>query len=360
MKNPAGLRGFSSSGRLYLRPVGLMPALRAPEGSRPLAGGPLAFGAVEASARSSDGVLRQTVSLETLLDWARGEGQSQPIEDYLDRLSAPRPPIAGLAFDEPRLMGILNVTPDSFHDGGRYADAGAALARGRAMAESGADIIDVGGESTRPGAEAVSETVEADRVLAVIEGLKNHGLNVSIDSRRAAVVAAAIDAGAALINDVHALTGPDCLQTAANSGLPVVLMHGPETPDVMQSRTDYEAVVFDVYDWLEDRIEACEKAGIARARIIVDPGIGFAKTARQCADVLAAIAILHGLGCALMLGASRKSFIGRFSADEPSTARLPGSIAALTWGLSQGVQVHRVHDVAESRQAVTIWRAAVY
>jgi dihydropteroate synthase len=356
MKSPALPRGFSASAKLYLKPLGLMQARVAPADALPLAGGPLAFTALELAVRADGKVQRATASIKDVLDWAVAENCLDEVNHLLGQITSARGNIAGLDFSEPRVMGILNVTPDSFHDGGLDADAAAAIARGQALHEAGAHIVDVGGESTRPGAAPVPEPEELARVLPVVQGLANTTV-ISIDSRRAGVLSQCLAHGAGLGNDVHALTGDGCLDAVAKAGVPVILMHGPADPTVMQSDTDYADVSLETWDWLAGRIKACEAAGIPRNHILVDPGIGFSKTAEQSARVLGDIALYHSLGCAVVLGASRKSFIAGVSAGEASEDRLAGSITAVNYALSQGVQVLRVHDVAETVQAISVWQA---
>jgi len=265
---------------------------------------------------------------------------------------------AGLALSKPRIMGIVNVTPDSFSDGGEAFRVADALARGRAMLAAGADILDIGGESTRPGAEPVSVTEEMDRVLPVIEGLAGEGALVSIDSRRAAVMRGAVAAGARIVNDVTALTGDaDALATVAATDADVVLMHMQGEPQTMQANPSYEDAPTEIRDYLAARIEACEAAGIRRARIAIDPGIGFGKTLDHNLEILSRLDELHALGCAVVLGASRKTFIGRLSGVDDAGERAPGSIAAALAARARGVQVFRVHDVSETRQALDVWEA---
>jgi len=344
-----------------MRPLAITPASDAPADALPLAGGPLRFAAVEIVVRDQgeihQNVHRDIIESSALFEWAATVDRADEVNALLGRLTSVRGDIAGLNFDMPRIMGILNVTPDSFHDGGLDSSAVDAIQRGLDMIEAGAHIIDIGGESTRPGAEPVDEAEEARRVLPVIAGLADGAVPVSIDSRRASVMQQALIAGATMVNDVHALTGEGCLQAVAAAGVPVVLMHGPADPQVMADKTVYADVLLDSYDWLEARIFACEAAGIARGNIIVDPGIGFAKTAAQSAAVIGGISLFHGLGCAVLLGASRKSFIAGVSGDEPSDQRLAGSITAVAHALSQGVQVFRVHDVADTCQAIAVWQA---
>ena len=336
-ERPASERGASLSGRLYLRPIAL-DSCDAPAGALPLAGGPLVFAEVETIRRG--GARRRVPASE--LDAAQ-----------LAQLAAPRPPIAGLDWSRPRLMGVLNVTPDSFSDGGEFLPPAAAVAHGRGMA---ADILDIGGESTRPGAAAAPEEEELRRVLPVVEPLAR-AVVVSVDTRKAAVMRAALAAGARIVNDVSGLTHDPAALVAARGAEATVLMHSPGPPATMQRLARYDDVLLDVYDWLEARIAACEAAGLPRGRLIVDPGVGFGKTVEHNLALLRGLSLFHGLGAPLLVGLSRKSFIGRLSADEPPKARLPGSLAGALWAASQGVQILRVHDVAETRQALALWTA---
>ncbi len=336
-----------------------------PAGSLPLAGWPRHFAACEAVLREADRArVRAIVPLAELDAWlARfGAETAAEAEVLLARLSAPRPPFAGLEIGAPRggarIMGVVNVTPDSFSDGGDRFDAGRAVDDGLAMIEAGAAILDIGGESTRPGSAPVDADEELRRVVPVVRGLAEAGASVSIDSRRATVMAAALDAGARIINDVTALAGdPDSLALAAERGVPVVLMHMQGEPGSMQAAPRYDDAALDIYDYLEGRVAACEAAGIARADIAVDPGIGFGKTVTHNLEVLDQMALYQSLGCAVVLGVSRKGFIGKLSRGAAPKARLPGSLAAALAGVARGVQILRVHDVAETSQAMALWRA---
>jgi dihydropteroate synthase len=315
----------------------------------------LAFAAVEIVEREGGTVHRRLVGaagLERSVD--------ATLAPPLRHLRAARAPIAGLGLERPRIMGVVNVTPDSFSDGGRWLDPGAAVAHALELEAEGADILDIGGESTRPGAEPVGVEEELARVLPVIEALAAEAkAPVSIDTRNAEVMRRAAEAGARIVNDVSALTHtPDSSRVAAQMGLPVVLMHARGDPRTMQNDPRYDDVVLDVYDWLEARIEACEAAGIPRSRLIVDPGIGFGKTLAHNLALLASLSIFHGLGCPILLGASRKSFIGRLAGGAAPDQRIPGSLAAALVGAAQGVQILRVHDVAATRQALAVWEAA--
>ena len=295
----------------------------------------------------------------------RGQGASQvPADavpaDWLARLTAPRPPLAGMALDRPRLMGILNVTPDSFSDGGRFTNPAAALVQARAMQAGGADLIDIGGESTRPGAAEVPVAEELRRTVPVIAALRAAmpDLPISIDTRKAEVARAALQAGAAMVNDVSALGyDPGMAAVVASSGAPLCLMHAQGAPGSMQDDPRYGDVLLDVYDAMAARIAVAEAAGIPRARIVIDPGIGFGKTTAHNLALIRGVALFHGLGCAILIGASRKRFIGVIGGADTPDARMPGSVAVALACVAQGVQILRVHDVGETRQALAVWHA---
>jgi dihydropteroate synthase len=265
---------------------------------------------------------------------------------------------AGLTLDRPRIMGVLNVTPDSFSDGGDFLDPDGAIAAGLDMASAGADIIDVGGESTRPQSQATSQEVERTRILPVIHALAAAGLCVSVDTRHAATMAAALDAGATIVNDVYALAyDPGAVALVAARGCPVVLMHMRGTPSEMYADAHYDDVVADVKRELSERIAAAERAGIASDKIVVDPGIGFAKRAEHSIELLRRLPELAELGYPILVGASRKSFLGTVTGETDPRRRLPGSLAAGLLALSRGAAILRVHDVAETAQAIKIWQA---
>jgi dihydropteroate synthase len=252
-----------------------------------------------------------------------------------------------------KLMGVVNVTPDSFSDGGLYLDPEAAIAHGRELAAAGAEILDVGGESTRPGAEVVSEEEELRRVIPVIEGLGREG-DISVDTSKAAVAAAALDAGAEIVNDVTALRGDTGMAAlCAERGATVVLMHMRGDPRTMQNDPRYEDVVAEVKAFLAERLEAAMAAGIAAEQIWLDPGIGFGKTAAHNMELLRRLGELRELGRPLVIGTSRKSFIGRVDGSAAGE-RLGGTIASSVLAAAEGAEVLRVHDVAEVRQALTV------
>ena len=336
--------------RAYLRPL---PCALARPNARPLAGGLFGFAEVE--------VLRRGEPPEILPVDAAEALHPEEVETFA-LLSRPRPALAGLDLAQPRIMGVVNVTPDSFSDGGRLAGADAAVAHGLALAGAGAEIVDIGGESTRPRAAPVGLDQELDRVMPVIEGLKAAGCPalLSIDTRKAAVAAAALAAGAVMFNDVSALTHDHASPAVAATAPGVCLMHAQGDPRTMQANPRYGDVLLDVYDFLELRIAAAEAEGIERARIVVDPGIGFGKTLEHNLALLRRLSLFHGLGCAVMLGVSRKRFIGALSGVGEAHRRVSGSLAAGLAGLAQGVQILRVHDVAETRQALQVWRAIAH
>ena len=275
-------------------------------------------------------------------------------QDVLDRFSA--------AAQAPDIMGILNVTPDSFSDGGQHDTVAAAVAHARAMVAAGATLIDVGGESTRPGAETVPEAEEIRRTAPVVQAMRSAGITtpISIDTRKAAVAAAALDAGATLVNDVSGFTYDAALAPlCATREVPVCVMHAQGDPQTMQENPSYQNVLLDVYDFLDERIEALIQTGVAREKIIADPGIGFGKTLDHNLALLNRISLFHGLGVPVLLGASRKRFIGTLGHAPRAEDRAPGSVGVALAALAQGVQTLRVHDVAEHAQAIALWRASV-
>jgi dihydropteroate synthase len=276
-------------------------------------------------------------------------------------LTSPRPSLQlgdrTIRLDQPQAMGIINATPDSFSDGGQFADAAAAAEAGADMARDGAAIVDVGGESTRPGAKPVWEGDEIERIAPVIRQLASGGAAVSIDTRKADVMTAALEAGARMINDVSALTYDDrSAGVIAAAGVPVILMHHRGPPEVMQDDPRYDDVLVEVYLWLEERIAAAQAAGIARGKIMIDPGIGFGKNVAHNLELMNGLALLHSLGCPLVVGASRKRTIGALSNEAPADRRLGGSLAFALKAVEQGAQIVRVHDVPETVQALRIWR----
>ncbi|QBX34170.1 dihydropteroate synthase [Paracoccus liaowanqingii] len=271
-------------------------------------------------------------------------------DEVVAALTAPRPPLLGLPLDRPRLMGIVNATPDSFSDGGHYVPSEQA----RALLQAGADLLDVGGESTRPGAAQVPEAEEIARILPTLSAMAGQA-PLSVDTRKAAVAQAALAAGAGMVNDVSGFDfDPDLPGLVAQAGVPVCLMHAQGLPQTMQDDPRYGDVLLDVYDALEARIARARAAGIPAQRIVIDPGIGFGKTMTHNLAILRRISVYHGLGCPILLGLSRKRFIGTIGGAEAPGDRMPGTLALTVSAVAQGVQIHRVHDVAEHAQGLRL------
>jgi len=340
--------------KTYLRPTAFVDAPFGYDGKvARLAGGLQFFAAVEIIREGS----KELVPVEGI-EARLGEAE----QAVWARLTSPRPPLRlgerMIRLDQPQVAGILNVTPDSFSDGGRFADGEAAIAAGHAMAAAGAALIDVGGESTRPGAKPVWEGDEAARVLPVVQRLAGSGTAVSVDTRKAAVMEQALAAGAAMVNDVSALTwDPRAAEVVAKAGCPIVLMHHAGPPETMQDNPHYDRpVLVEVYDFLEEEIDKAVAAGIEREKIVVDPGFGFGKNVQHNLQVMNGLALLHGLGCPVMVGASRKRTIGALSGEAPADRRLAGSLALALKAAGQGAQLLRVHDVPETIQALRVWR----
>ncbi|WP_170765563.1 dihydropteroate synthase [Ruegeria lacuscaerulensis] len=327
----------------YFRPLVQHGVVR-PEGEVPLAGQALWFTHAERLTREEKPEIVAAQNIPS---------------DVLNRLTLPRAEIAGLPMDFPQIMGILNATPDSFSDGGVHNSVEAALSSAEDMVSHGASILDIGGESTRPGASYVPEDEEIARTKPLIEAIraKTDAL-ISIDTRKAGVARAAWNAGAGLINDVSGFTfDPQLAPFCAQVGAPVCAMHMQGDPATMQDDPQYDDVLLDVYDFLEEQVVQLEKLGLKRDQIVVDPGIGFGKTEAHNLTLLQNLSVFHGLGCPILLGVSRKGFIGQIGKEPRKDARAPGSIAVALAGLAQGVQIIRVHDVAETAQALRLWAA---
>jgi dihydropteroate synthase len=267
--------------------------------------------------------------------------------------------VPGHAFSGgPYIMGVVNVTPDSFSDGGKFINPDNAIEHGLKLISEGAAILDIGGESTRPNADVMNPETEIERIVPVIEGLKGKTAYISVDTRNSRTMEAALKAGANAINDVSALShDPRSVEIASEAQVPIFLMHMLGAPQTMQKNPTYKNVVQDIFNYLNERIEYCEMQGIDAGLLVCDPGIGFGKTLQHNLLILRNISRFHTLGVPLMLGVSRKSFIGKISDDEPADQRLPGSLAGALWGLSQGVQVYRVHDVKETIQTFKVYEA---
>ena len=347
--------------KLYLRPVGLLYGATANEAvasglALPLAGGPIAFAAAELIEGAPGKSKTRLVTARSL-----AESHDPDLSKVLARVTAARPPFAGLSFDRPLIMGIVNVTPDSFSDGGLYDTKEEAILHAAELADAGAAIIDIGGESTRPGSDAVEEEEELARVVPVLGGLSGLKAVISVDTRKAEVARAAANAGAAILNDVSAFTyDPESVAVAAETRLSVILMHAQGEPKTMHLNPIYTDVVLEVFDYLEQRIEAAKAAGISHAKIAADPGVGFGKTMAHTLRLLANLSLFHALGVPLLVGASRKRFTAGISGGDQPKSREPGSLAVAISAASQGIQILRVHDVAGSRQGLAVWRTATF
>jgi len=360
--NPATV---SPAARIYLRPVWFADSPIGLDGRTARIGNGLVwYQGIEASVRGAARPVRDSIAVERLDQWiaALPGPVSAQARAQVAAIAAPRAPLVlgerTIRLDQPQVMGILNMTPDSFSDGGKHVDdAQAAADAGFAMAAAGAAIIDVGGESTRPGAAPVWEGDEIARVVPVIERLAKAGVAISIDTRKAAVMQAALAAGAHIVNDVSALLhDPLAMEVVAKAGCPVVLMHAPSTGENPHIGDGYADPVCDIFDWLAARIDACVAAGIARDKIIVDPGLGFGKKVADDLAIVNRLTTFHALGAPILFGASRKRTIGALSNQAPVSTRLGGSLAMAMRAVEAGAQIVRVHDVPETVQMAHVWR----
>ena len=329
----------------WLRPL---PAC---DGSLALAGTDARFGELDVIQRTENGLAACRMTVDAMMQSADDRNAASR---SLDNISGQRPVFSGLSLARPQLMGILNTTPDSFSDGGQHHAPARAIAAGKSMLEAGASIVDIGGESTRPGATPITRNQELARVLPPLVGLKATEAVLSIDTRHAEVMERAASAGATIINDVAGLREPGALQAAAKSGCDVVIMHMQGDPQTMQSDPQYAFAPLDIYEFLEARIDEAVRAGISRDKICVDPGFGFGKTLRHNVQLVNWLAMLHGLGVPILFGASRKSSIAKMSRDEPADQRLSGSLVLAMAAVRQGAHILRVHDVAETAQALAV------
>ncbi|PPR78952.1 MAG: Dihydropteroate synthase [Alphaproteobacteria bacterium MarineAlpha2_Bin1] len=292
---------------------------------------------------------------ENLLDWAKENKRSEEIEEKIHLILSKRMSLHGISFNSPSVMGVVNVTPDSFSDGGEFYLHKNAISHGENLVKHGASIIDIGGQSTRPGSESISNYEESRRIISVIDKLSKKNL-ISVDTNKSQIMREAIMAGAKIINDISSLTNDkDSVKEIRSTPCGLILMHSQGIPKNMQENPKYNDVILDIFDYFEERIKFCEKHGIDRSRLIIDPGIGFGKTDYHLRRIMKYISIFHSLGCPILLGYSRKSFIARWSKLENEKDRLGGSIASVLWSLSQGIQMYRVHDVKETLQAISIW-----
>jgi dihydropteroate synthase len=351
---------------LYIQPLTLVPSPQSVAGDAVRLGGGMAYAHLFAVTVTRDGkVVQRDLATASGIDWIferLPEELGPEAEAQWAGLTTAHPPLQlgtrTIRLDQPQVMGILNVTPDSFSDGGQFMDDPAvAREHAAAMLEAGAAIVDIGGESTRPGAAAVWEGDELKRVIPMVEHCAAMGAAVSVDTRRPAVMEAALKAGAHVINDVSALRhDPRSLEFAAASGVPVILMHAPGDGDDLHSGGNYRNVVFDVFDWLRAARDRAIAGGIERERIILDPGLGFGKSMAENLALVNALPLFHALGQPLLLGASRKRLVGALSNEAPAHKRLGGSLALAMAGMEAGYQLIRAHDIHDTVQARNVWR----
>ena len=350
---------------VYLHPLTLVSGPQAVEGDAVRLGGSMAYAREFALVLRREGkVAERIVTTAAALPEAIArlpEAAAREAQRQLANLRKTHAPLQlggrTIRLDQPQIMGILNVTPDSFSDGGKNDDPEAGRAAAAAMLEAGAAIIDIGGESTRPGAAATFEDEEIRRVLPAVEYCASMGAAISVDTRRAGVLAAALSAGAHMANDVSALRyDPRSIEVVAEAGCPVILMHAPGAGEDLHAGGQYADVVSTVFDFLKTARERAIVAGVAEDRIILDPGIGFGKSLGENLALINALPLFHALGSPLLLGVSRKRMIGALSGEESADQRLAGSIALAVKGMEAGVHLLRVHDVAETVQARNVWR----
>lgn len=356
------------SPKIYIEPLGITRGLTASaDNFRTLQNSKTYYSTLKIIFKRENNIEEEIIPVHMLKDFlsAQSVDDKKVILSLLENLGRARVPLElkgrlTINFEQPIIQGVLNVTPDSFSDDGVFDDFSAAIDRSERMIENGAMIIDVGGESTKPGAKAVSHEEELNRVIPVIEKLAYKNIPISIDSRNSQVMQSALNAGAHIINDVSALEH-DVLsvEVAKEADVPIILMHAQGPPETMQENPEYKCVHLDIYDYLEERINFCVKNGIAKEKIIIDPGIGFGKTVDHNLQILNHIALFHSLGVPILIGVSRKSFIGKISGEETASNRVHGSISAAQYCLDRGIQIIRVHDVKETKQAISIWNNIV-
>ena len=343
--------------RSWIRPVNLVAvgSVACDHRYHRLAGGWMGFCEVDVIQAQGAGFIASRMSVE---GWQKSASDKDQAAAYLEQLTKPRPDFAGLTMAEPQIMGIVNATPDSFSDGGLHFAAKDGIAAAIKMADEGATILDIGGESTRPGAQAVSHDEEIRRIVPIIKELHEMGLITSADTRHTIVMEEALAAGAPIINDVGGFRdegAPDLLGRLASDQVGfAIAMHMQGTPETMQKNPHYRFAPIDVYDWLEERIKALEAAGVPRSHIAIDPGFGFGKTPQHNLELIGWTSLFHGLGVPILIGVSRKSSIAKLSKDEPADQRLGGSLALTLPAIDQGAQMIRTHDVAQTAQAISI------
>jgi len=315
----------------------------------------LYFSSIELIKRNNNKIEKKVISVNDVEDLP--QNVRKIVKEKIKTIKKPLSKANRINYKNPCIMGILNITPDSFYDGGRYISKESALTQFTKLVNEGADIIDVGGESTRPGAKKISIREEIKRVIPVIKSITKKKVPISLDSRKPEVISQALKVGIKFINDVSGLRySKKTFNILKRSNLPFIIMHSISDPKNMQKDIKYDDVLLDVYDFFETQIEKCKKNSINLNNVIIDPGIGFGKTVKQNLKLISNISLFHSLGFPILLGASRKTFIGKLSKNTLNSDRLGGSIASVLYSLTQGVQIFRVHDVHETKQAIKIFQ----
>ena len=354
---------FVPGSSLFARPVSLgKKKFVIDDGAKSISlrGGPYQFDKLELLIRTSEKIVALVTETDEAREWALADGCIEELDSIIFNLTSKGAKNIFENLSSPLLMGVVNATPDSFYDGGKHLDVESAISRALSLIAAGADIIDIGGESSKPGAIPVTAEEEIERVIPVMKEVVGFGVPVSVDTKKSAVMEAAIIAGASIVNDITALSGdPRSIDLLKETGIPVILMHMQGSPVDMQNRPYYEFAPLDIFEYLRQRIMICLEAGISKSNLIVDPGIGFGKNLNHNVAILHRLSIFHGLGVPIAIGVSRKSLIAALSEDGPSEQRLPGSLAMAIWAYNQAVQILRVHDVAETKQALEIYKAIV-
>ena len=354
---------FVSGSSLFARPVRLgKEKFVNNDGAKSikLRGGPYQFDKLELLIRTKEKIVAFVTETDEAREWALVDGCLEDLDNIIFNLTSRYAKNIFGNLSPPLLMGVVNATPNSFYDGGEHLDVKSAIARAHSLIAAGADIIDIGGESSKPGAIPVTAKEEIERVIPVIKEVVGFGVPISIDTQKPAVMEAAVIAGASIVNDITALSGdPRSIGLLKELGVPVILMHMRGSPVDMQNKPYYEFAPLDIFEYLRHRIMICLEAGISKSNLIVDPGIGFGKNLDHNVAILHRLSLFHGLGVPIAIGVSRKSFIAALSGDEPSEQRLPGSLATAIWAYNEAVQILRVHDVAETKQALKIYKAIV-
>ena len=354
---------FVSGSSVFARPICMTKTkdtLSDPVKGINLHGGPYHFDKLELLIKTDENISVFSSEIDEAREWALAEGCIEKLDQIILNLTGRHSSNVFTSLSSPLLMGVVNVTPDSFYDGGKNSKAQMAISQAHRLIADGVDIIDIGGESSKPGAVPVTAEQEIERVIPVIKEVSGFGVPISIDTQKSSVMEAAVIAGASIVNDISALSAdPKSLRLLRELGVPVILMHMQGTPVDMQNNPYYQFAPLDILEYLRNRIDVCLESGISLSNIIVDPGIGFGKNLNHNVALLNRLSLFHSLRVPIAIGVSRKSFIASLNEDEPPDQRLAGSLAMAIWACQQGVQILRVHDVAETKQALKIYKAVV-